>query len=78
MRKKSKLLLFLVIVFVVLLIPIRVYYKDGGSVGYKALLYEVLILHRLSSENNVNGYLCGKSIRILSRVIYEEFWFEKL
>lgn len=44
MKKKIALNKKLIILFFVLIpfIPIRIQYKDVGSVGYKALLYEII------------------------------------
>lgn len=33
---------FCIVISLVLLFPIKIHYKDGGSVGYKATLYEVI------------------------------------
>lgn len=53
MKKRTKLFIAL-IVLLILLIPIPSRYKDGGSVRYRALLYDVTKYHQLISFNE-NG-----------------------
>lgn len=40
--KKRKITFFCIVILLVFLFPIKIHYKDGGSVGYKAVLYEVI------------------------------------
>ena len=49
MKKK----LALIIILIVFIIPIPVYYKDGGSVAYKAVLYEIIKYHRLDRQPDI-------------------------
>ena len=47
--------------------------KDGGSVRYKALVYEVTKIHRLSPEvEDVKPYIDGVEIKILGMTVYRE------
>lgn len=39
--KNKKLLFIGIIIALILLVPVKIYYKDGGSIGYKSILYEV-------------------------------------
>ena len=48
----------------VLLIPVPLRLKDGGSVEYRAVLYSVTDVHRLAPELE-SGYLEGTVIEIL-------------
>lgn len=72
--KKKKTLVVTVVAFVLLLllIPIRKNYKDGGSVGYKAALYEVIKLHKLDGNDETNLYIEGIEIKILGMTVYRD------
>lgn len=39
--KNKKLLFIGIIIALILLVPVKIYYKDWGSIGYKSILYEV-------------------------------------
>lgn len=66
MKKK----VIVVMAILVLLIPIPVHLKDGGTIEYKALLYKVSKIHRLNA-NSLTGYEDGIIIEILGLKIYE-------
>ena len=66
MKKK----VIVVMAILVLLIPIPVHLKDGGTIEYKALLYKVSKIHRLNA-NSLTGYEDGITIEILGLKIYE-------
>ena len=56
-----------------LLTPVRMNLKDGGSVRYKALAYEVTKIHRLAPEvEDVKPYIDGFEIKILGMTVYRE------
>ena len=47
--------------------------KDGGSVRYKALVYEVTKIHRLAPEvDGVKPYIDGFEIKIFGMTVYRE------
>ena len=46
---KKALIIVLILVAVVLLFPIRMQAKDGGSVHYTAALYQVKCVHQFSN-----------------------------
>ena len=50
MKKKFFVVIAIIVVLVILLTPVRMNLKDGGSVRYKALVYEVTKIHQLSPE----------------------------
>lgn len=58
----------------ILLFPIPIRYKDGGTVKYQALLYSITDYHAL---REVDGYDTGIEIRILGRRVYENTTFGK-
>ena len=70
---KKKFFVVIVIVFVILLTPVRMNLKDGGSVRYKALVYEVTKIHQFSSEvDGLKPYIDGFEIKILGMTVYRE------
>lgn len=70
--KKKKLIagVIIIIMLIALLTPVRMVYEDGGSVSYKALVYEVIKLHELADDGEVKPYIEGLEIRILGRTVY--------
>ncbi|MGP1602703.1 hypothetical protein [Treponema sp.] len=67
MKKK----LALIITLIVFIIPIPVYYKDGGSVAYKAVLYEIIKYHRLDRQSDT-GYKTGLEIKVLGKTVFNK------
>ena len=47
---KKALVILLILVALILLFPIRMQAKDGGSVHYKAVLYQVKDVHQFSDQ----------------------------
>ena len=60
MKKRVKVVIIIVIC-AILLVPIPVRYKDGGTVEYNAILYTVRKVHSL----HLRGYDIGTQVRIL-------------
>lgn len=68
---KKRLIIICAIIFVLLLIPFPMHLKDGGSVRYKAVLYQVTDVHRLTiSENGDVGFMDGLTIEIFGVEVY--------
>ncbi|MGI5172223.1 hypothetical protein H0R92_01290 [Treponema sp. OMZ 840] len=61
----------LIIIIIFFIIPIPVYYKDGGSVGYKAVLYEIIKYHRLDMESDT-GYKDGLEIKVFGKTVFSK------
>lgn len=74
MKKKFFVVIAIIVVLVILLTPVRMNLKDGGSVRYKALVYEVTKIHRLAPEvDGVKPYIDGGfEIKILGMTVYRE------
>jgi len=73
MKKKIFAAIAIVIVLLILLTPIRMNLKDGGSVRYKSLVYEVTRIHELAPiEDEAKTYIDGLEIKILGMTIYRE------
>ena len=73
--KKKVIIISVVIILVVLLFPIRNQLKDGGSIQYKSLTYEITKVHSLMPEEaektvKVKPYNDGYVIKILGFEIY--------
>ena len=78
MHKKAKIIIF-VVAMLILLTPIRMNIKDGGSVRYKSLLYEVTKIHQLDlieNDDRVKPFIEGWEIRILGIRVYKKTWNE--
>ena len=71
MKKKSKIIIA-VIILLVLLMPVQTRYKDGGSVRYRAVLYDISKYHQLDLESET-GYNDGWNIKILGISVFNNF-----
>ena len=72
---KKKFFVVIAIIVVILLTPVRMNLKDGGSVSYKALVYEVTKIHQFSSEvDGLKPYIDGVEIKILGMTVYREIY----
>lgn len=77
--KKKIILILVVIILIVLLFPIRNQLKDGGSVQFKSLTYEITKVHSLIPEDEaekigkVKPYNDGYIIKILGFEIFNNF-----
>ncbi len=76
--KKKKLIrnLIIIIALIVLLFPIPLHYKDGGTVEYKALVYSVTDYHAINTEDG--EYLVGQTIEIFGITIFDNTRVEKI
>ena len=73
MKKRLFAVIAIVIVLVILLTPIRMNLKDGGSVRYKSLVYEVTKIHQLAPDvDGVKPYIDGFEVKILGMTVYRE------
>lgn len=68
--KNKKIWIIIVIVALVLLFPIPMRLKDGGSIEFKAILYSVTKYHQLNLEVD-GGYVNGIGIEILGAKILD-------
>lgn len=73
MKKKRFAAIAIIIVLVILLFPIRMNLKDGGSVRYKSLVYEVTKIHQLAPDaDGVKPYIDGFEVKILGMTVYRK------
>lgn len=73
---KRILVILLVLVLAVLLFPMRLQVKDGGTVVYKAVLYTVRDMHAITNVSNEDGsteygYTVGITVEILGFEIFD-------
>ena len=69
--KKKVMIGICVLLAIVLLVPIPMRLKDGGTVVYHAVLYQVEDVHRLAAVDTAEDeYLEGMIIRILGMEVY--------
>ena len=69
--KKKVMIGICVLLAIVLLVPIPMRLKDGGTVVYHAVLYQVEEVHRLGAVDTAEDeYLEGMIVRILGMEIY--------
>ena len=69
--KKKAMIGICVLLAIVLLGPIPLRLKDGGTVVYRAVLYQVEDVHRLGAVDTAGDeYLEGMIVRILGMEVY--------
>ena len=69
--KKKVMIGICVLLAIVLLVPIPMRLKDGGTVVYHAVLYQVEDVHRLGAVDTTGDeYLEGMIVRILGMEVY--------
>ena len=71
--KKKVIIGICVLLAIILLVPIPVHLKDGGTIIYKAMVYQVEKVHRMVLEDiSEDGYEDGTIIRIFGIEIYND------
>lgn len=65
----ARVVIFLGILLLAALIPVRYRLKDGGTVVYKAVLYEVTDWHALTGVED--EYKTGVTVEILGLEVYD-------
>ncbi|WP_302662868.1 hypothetical protein [uncultured Dysosmobacter sp.] len=69
--KKKVMIGICVLLAIVLLVPIPMCLKDGGTVVYRAVLDQVEDVHRLGAVDTAEDeYLEGMIVRILGMEVY--------
>ena len=69
--KKKVMIGICVLLAIVLLVPIPMRLKDGGTVAYHAVLYQAEDVHRLGAVDTAGDeYLEGMIVRILGMEVY--------
>ena len=71
--KKRVIVGICILLAIVLLIPIPIRLKDGGTVVYNAILYRVEDVHRIDPEaTSEDDYLEGTIVKILGIEVYND------
>ena len=76
MKKKIFIIIGIVFSLAILVIPIPAKMKDGGTVHYNAILYDIYDVHRVTSPlewNDAiveNEYIEGTDVKILGFEVY--------
>jgi len=70
--KKKLIVILIIIIGLILLIPIPMKLKDGGSIEFKAILYTITKYHRLApiGKDGEVEYIDGLGIKILGMEVY--------
>lgn len=58
-----------IFVLLLLVVPQKIFYDDGGTIVYAAITYKVIVWHQLSDSYDENGnilYLIGTSFYVFS------------
>ena len=69
--RHSGILVLGILIALILLIPIPMRMKDGGSVEYRAVLYCVTDVHKIDHEAD-DGYIDGTVVEVLGMEIYSD------
>ena len=73
-NKKKKIITVIILLFAFSLIPVTIRYKDGGTVEYKAVLYQVIQWRSLNIKENISSKILyvykGLEVKILGITVY--------
>ena len=69
------MILAIVLVMALLLFPIKLTYKDGGTTTYNAVLYKVIIWNILD-QNEPGGYRRGSEIHLFPNNFHDLEYYE--
>lgn len=67
--KKKLIIIFAIVLLIILLVPNKLYLKDGGSIVYKSLLYKITKVHRFQAFDGIEE---GWEIDIFGKNIYKK------
>ncbi len=67
--KKRVIIVICILLALILLVPVPMHLKDGGTVVYNAVLYQVEDVHRIKDASE-DEYLEGVIIKILGIEVY--------
>lgn len=75
-KKKITRAVIVIIALIILLFPIKLGYKDGGTVEYKAIVYSVTDYHSIHSAEG--EYRVGYTIEIFGLEVFDNTRIEKI
>ena len=67
-RRRGRVIV-LALLLILMLIPVRTAYNDGGTMGYEAILWQVEQLHRIADTDRGQGFLVGTRVTLLCGLI---------
>ncbi|MCM1537938.1 MAG: hypothetical protein NC254_06035 [bacterium] len=70
-RKKKAAIVCGMILALILLIPVPLRYKDGGTVEYRAVLYSVKLVHTMAPAESGLEYVEGTVVTILGIEVFD-------
>ena len=68
--KKKVIIGLCILLSIILLFPIPLHLKDGGTVEYKAVLYSVQRVHKFSTVDSEQEYLEGTVVKVLGFEVF--------
>lgn len=71
-KKRRVVVVIAIVIAAMLLIPYPMFYKDGGTVVYDAVLYGVTKQHSIAASEESGGYVSGYNIGTIVRIL----WFD--
>ena len=74
-KRKKICIVTSIILAIILLFPLKIELKDGGTKEYVAVLYSVTHKHSLDSKDGVSSYSIGTIVRVLFFEIYNDVTF---
>lgn len=74
-KRKKICIVISAILAIILLFPLKIELKDGGTKEYVAVLYSVTYKHSLDSKDGDYGYSIGTIIRVLFFEVYNDVTF---
>ena len=66
MKRKTSITILSIIILIILLIPIKTIYKDGGTITYSAVLYKVVKWHKINDIIE-GGYKTGIEVIVFPK-----------
>ena len=73
MNKRKHIKAIIIVVIIILFIPIPIFYKDGGTVEYRAIVYDITRYHQEDSSLPTFGYRKGWKIELFGLEVYDSF-----
>ena len=69
--KKKAWIIIVILIAAILLMPVPLRLKDGGSVEYKAVLYSVKAVHQINPDvQSAHPYIEGTIVKILGVEVF--------
>lgn len=73
MKRKKIIKTIIIVILIILLVPFPIFYKDGGTVKYRAIVYEITRYHKDDPSMPPPGYRKGWRIELFGLEVYDNF-----